>query len=221
MQPLRLGTQSHANAPYTIHALLPRPPAPHEQVSVLPRAALDAQELVELEHAPLAARPALAALVKDRVARVMDTFLAVARGWRLARQLVPAAASATGRAQRNRHHGVVVLGLGLWWRGFGYGGRGSLWGAAGRRADGGAGRDRRSVRLGRLRVGRGRVIDGGVRAGGAGRDGEELVEGQDARLAAFPAWRAPVSRRCKGGRGGGGGARTPFWPSWNSGGPGW
>jgi hypothetical protein len=41
-------------------------------------AAGDLQELVELENAALAARPSLTALVEDRLAGMVDTFLLIA-----------------------------------------------------------------------------------------------------------------------------------------------
>ena len=67
------------------------------------------------------------------------------------------------------------------------------------------------------RLGRGSIVDVGVFTGRAWRDGQEFVKGQDAGLAALPAYETstPVQNRV-----GKPGFQTPFWPSWNSGGPG-
>jgi hypothetical protein len=150
-------------------------------------APLDLHELVELQHPPLAARPPLWPLVEDGRAGVMHAGLVVS-ALRTAVRMRAALAPAR-LALGDREAGVVVFGF--WCRG----GSRLLWGYGG-----GGGRQRggeaRHGDLGLLIVwrrrfggfGGGRVVDVGVCACGAGRDGEEFVEGEDAGFAAFPAW---------------------------------
>lgn len=142
------------------------------------------QELVELQHSALAAGPSLATLVEDGVARVVDAPLVVAS--RRATVGGTAASATTRRVRRDLH--IRVVGLGLLDDRLG-GGSGR---SRGRRDGNGWALvlllGRRGSLLDLLWLRGGGIIDGGMLAGCAWRDGEEFLEGQDAGLAAFPAW---------------------------------
>lgn len=85
----------------------------YEEMSVLGHAALDLHELVELEHAPLAAAVALAALVEDGRARVVHAALFDALAASLGGFVRGIAGLAlAGRAVRDRQARVVLLVLG-------------------------------------------------------------------------------------------------------------
>ena len=153
-------------------------------------AALDLHELVELEDATLTAAVALAALVEDGGARVVDAVLVI--GARLTLLVggvasFPLAWLGVGYLEI----GLVVFGLGGGWRCCRCG-LGRERGAAGCRRDGLGQlvRERLSsgVYIGDefLLFDLGRVIGGAVLALCTGVDLEEFVEGEDPRLAAFP-----------------------------------
>lgn len=163
----------------------------------LGRAAGDAHELVKFKHAALAARPALAALVEERLAGVVGALL-----------LAPVLAGLVHAAAAFALAGCVVGDGGVFGVALVLGRRGSACGGSARRLGGyGLARDGRweiggvffgllllgllgfdfgfDVGVAGLLLGRGwSVVDGGVLALCAGRDGEELIEGQDARFAA-------------------------------------
>jgi hypothetical protein len=161
-------------------------------MSVLCLATLEVHELVEFQHPPLAAAVTLAAFVEDRDTGMMHTLLpfSVPTLESLAAALPPACHSVF-----ESYTGIIILGL--WWRG---GGSCRSWS---RLCSGKAGRgigkrifqrvevDRRAIGdVGRgCRLWRRCVIDVRVLALCARLDGKELVEGEHAGLAAFPALR--------------------------------
>lgn len=163
----------------------------------LGRAAGDAHELVKLEHAALAARPALASLVEEGLARVVGTLL-----------VAPVLAGFVHAAAAFALAGCVVGDGGVFGVALVLGRCGSARGRSARRLSGyGLAGDGRwevggvffgllllgllgfdfgfDVGVAGLLLGRGgSVVDGGVLALCAGRDGQELIEGQDAWFAA-------------------------------------
>ncbi len=176
---------------------------PDEQVARRRLAALDLHELVELEHPALAAAVALAALVKNGSARVVDAVLVVG----------PLLALLIGRVAPfpptllgvgDLELGLVVFGLGGRWRCRG-GGLGHEGCAARCRRDGLGQLGREGLRswgyIGGLFpfLNLGRVVSGAVLPLGARGDREELVEGEESGLATFPAWRSvgAVSNKVK------------------------
>lgn len=184
------------NIPHCLQILLVRflLPASHKKMPSLRLAALDLHELVEVEHPPLAARPALRTLMEYGGTRMVHAALVISRGIGIVRcfAAAPPASLAGGYGDRR----FIVLGF--WGRGWRDGGssRGLCLRRSGRQSSLRASSwhgcrcfDCRSRRRSR------RVVDVGVLASCARRDGEELVEGQDARLAAFPAC-VPRSALC-------------------------
>lgn len=157
-------------------------------------AAGDLHKLLKLQHPSLAAGPSFAALVENGLARVVLALLVVARDLRIVRRF--ASAPLAGRVRGDLEVRVVRVGL-LWRRGGRRAGRSGHrrrlrcvaagnWSDFGRRRlfDSGG----RSWHIGcLLGLFFRRVVDGRVLARGAGRDFEEFVKGQHARLAAFPA----------------------------------
>lgn len=161
----------------------------NKHVSLLLSAAGDSQELVKLKHAALAARPSFATLVEDRVARVVHAFLFLTGNGAIVRS--PASFPTARSIGRNFQVWVVRLWLLN---------NGLCGGCAGSRNGGGNGRalgdglhpgDGRCCCWrffgGLFRLGNWCVVDFGVFARGAGRDGEEFLKGQNAGFAAFPA----------------------------------
>ena len=162
-------------------------------------APLDLHELVEFQHARLAAAIALAALVKDGGARVVDALLVV--GPRLAPFVGGAAGlPPAGLAVGDLEGRVIVLAL-RWGRR--RGGRGLC-------SDGGAcgyfGELGGECLLGGRQVGVRRYgllfdfwgqIGGAMLPLGAGLDLEEFVEGKDPGFAAFPACYAATKTKVR------------------------
>lgn len=157
----------------------------NKHVPRLLRASGDLQELIKLQHPPLAAGPSFATLMEDRLARVVHTILVVP-GSRpgISSSAASPAALCIGRDLERR---VIRVGF-LWWRFRGgcrrHNGGGDGW-PLGQSVFNGDRSRRKLGDLGWFR--RRRIVDGRVLAGGAWRDGEEFLESQDAGFAAFPA----------------------------------
>lgn len=160
----------------------------HEQVLVLGLAALNLHELIEFQHSSLATGPTLATLVEESCPRVVDALLSFpALAWVI---LCVAAPPLALLARLYRQLRVIVL-VFLWlgrrsWRG--------RLGLSGRETDRFGGRcgcwswswlGRRFVDFVWLRSWR--VVHVGMLPGRARWDTEELVEVEDAGLAALPA----------------------------------
>ena len=162
--------------------------------------------------------------MKDGSPGMKDTLLSFPRRGRWPIELLPTSPPPATRIRRHCYSRVVILRFRFRSGRLGSG-RSSLWRACRFSQRQRARSHRHTCRpiLGgrRLRLRCcGRVVDGRVLARRAWRDGEELVERQDARLAAHPSCGAfSVGPRWIEGKLRG--ARTPFWPSWNCGGPGW
>lgn len=217
---------------HTVHLLLapsrplpPLLPTPDKHVPLLRRTPLHLHKLIKLQYPPLTTRPALGALMENRMAGVVNTFLSLSRRARSRRRSHPARPSSTYRIGRNGKSGIILVGFGLLrWR-FGCGGRLRLWGAWGGSRDSETWRWRGCLVICWRGSWNGGIVNGGVFPRCAGRDGEEFVKRQHAGFAAFPACRKGRSQWIWAWRydqeEGGGGAQTPFWPSWKMGGPGW
>lgn len=149
-------------------------------------AAGDLQELVKLQHPSLAARPPFATLVEHWVAWVVCAFLLIPRS----RSSISSTASFATAGRVGRDLQIRIIRIGLRQRGSGRrgrrdgGGEGCPLGQLG--LNGGSLLGGRLCDLGRL--GSRCVVDSRMLPGGAWWDGEELLKGQDAGLAAFPAW---------------------------------
>jgi len=190
--------------------------ATNKQVACLCLTAFDVHELIEFQHAPFATTPPLASLMEDGRTRVMDAALAVAVAVLISRT---ACSPPAGHAGLERNAGIVVLGFGRW------GGRVGTW----RRSLRGRPTGRRCRQRFFQRAGLDGCAIGGVRrrgvvhvrvfACGAGRNSEELVKGKDAGFAALPA--CAIWSALRVGRILASGERSPFCPSWKTGGPGW
>lgn len=171
--------------PHCVHLLFARRlRLAHKQMPCLLRAPRNLQEFVKLQHSALAAGPSFAALVEDRVSWVVHTLLIIASS----RSGIRSSAALPSAGSVGRHLQVRIIRLGLWRR---RGLRGGCRGYSSRDSlspsillDG----LRLRRRLDNLRRLGGRcIVDGGVFAGGAWRDGQEFLKGQNAGLAAFPA----------------------------------
>ena len=176
-----------SNLPNRVHLLLAwRLRLAHIHVSCLVCAAGNLQELIKLQHPALAARPALATLVEDRLAWVVHALLIIPR----CRPRICSTATSSTACRISRDLQVRVVRVWLWGRSWCGGRRSCDSGVDGRSLreglDGSGSRSRRSFSLlGGL--GSGRVVDGRVLTRGARWDGEELLKGQNAGFAAFPA----------------------------------
>lgn len=155
-------------------------------VSFLLCASGDLQELIEFQYSALAARPALAALVENGLAWVVHTVLVIPHR----RPRICSTATSSTACRISRDLQVRVVGVWLWGRSWCGGRRSRDSGVDGRSLghslDGGRSRSRRSFCLLGGLGGR-RVVDGRVLARGARWDSEELLKGQNAGFAAFPA----------------------------------